>query len=223
MKRGRPDSGGPLLSDSGAVRVTPRRARSPSRHRRTTCSPPGRSSDGRRPPARRRKGACETTPTATQRRGTPTRTTNQNQRSSSHRMTRPPLVGVQRVRLARSFLAGCGRSNWTPPHGPARRAATRNDQNSSHHSQSDDTQQVTMGQTRTPSDRHGAHGCRRWCASGRSRCPAACTSVRRRSGIARTRDEGLQHDLAWSWRAGRQLMGKPGARPPPRCRGTGRR
>lgn len=71
VRRGRPDSGGPLLSDSGAVRVTPRRARSPSRHRRTTCSPPGRSSDGRRPPARRRKGACETTPTATQRRGRP--------------------------------------------------------------------------------------------------------------------------------------------------------
>jgi hypothetical protein len=67
-RRGHPDSGG-LLSDSGAVRVTPRRARSPSRHRRTTCSPPGRSSDARRPPAGRRMGACETTPTATQRRG----------------------------------------------------------------------------------------------------------------------------------------------------------
>jgi hypothetical protein len=155
--------------------------------------------------------------------GTPTRTTNQNQRSSSHRMMRPLLVGVQRVRLARSFLAGCGRSNWTPPHGPARRAATRNDQNSGHHSQSDDTQQVTVGQARTPSDRHGAHGCRRWRASGRSRCPAACTSVRRRSGIARIRDEGLQRDLAWSWRAARQLMGKPGARPPPGRGGSGRR
>jgi hypothetical protein len=37
------------------------------------------------------------------------------------------------------------------------------------------------------------------------------------------RDEGLQRDLAWSWRAGRQPMGKPGARPPPGRGGTGRR
>ncbi len=45
---GPPQLGQPLLSD---FRVTPRRARSPSRHRRTTCSPPGRSSDAGRSPA----------------------------------------------------------------------------------------------------------------------------------------------------------------------------
>jgi hypothetical protein len=37
----------------------------------------------------------------------------------------------------------------------------------------------------------------------------------RRERDRKNRDEGLQRDLAWSWRAGRQLMGnRVHARPP---------
>ena len=64
-------------------------------------------------------GACETTPTTTrQSPGTPTTRLPYNPepggRSSRLMMRRRSSVSSSYV-LARSYLAGCGRSNWTPP------------------------------------------------------------------------------------------------------------
>ncbi len=63
-------------------------------------------------------GACQTTPTATKTPGPPTTLNSPTQkptRSSSRPMMRRRSSASSSYVLARSFLTGCGRSNWTPP------------------------------------------------------------------------------------------------------------
>jgi hypothetical protein len=94
-------------------------------------------------------------------------------RSSSTRHDQPPFVGVQLIRPARSFLAGCGRPNWTPPTRLRDWPATRNDpttQTTAHPQRHPHGRRASLVH---PLDTGGPHGCR--CSSTRHhRHPSPC-------------------------------------------------